>query len=169
MRKIISFSARITSVTEEEIAQIEKDAYQLFHSCVYYGSRLSPTMFCLTKVMPAHAKLCFTKFNFGIGCNTMEGREQKHQKVEKYQHHSTFDRRWQMAFRHEFIELIYLRENGFDKVKYSKRSRNYIPDPPPNSCESCLSTLNSSNRCVICDHKVMKEINSTLETPGWSS
>ena len=126
-------------------------------------------MFCLTKVMPAHAKLCFTKFNFGIGCNTMEGREQKHQKVEKYQHHSTFDRRWQMAFRHEFIELIYLRENGFDKVKYSKRSRNYIPDPPPNSCESCLSTLNSSNRCVICDHKVMKEINSTLETPGWSS
>ena len=69
MHKINLFSARIACVTEEEIVRIEMNVYQLFLYCLYYGS--SPKMFCLTKVIPAHA---LTLVN--IGAQTVKGRMQ---------------------------------------------------------------------------------------------
>ena len=62
----------------------------------------------------------------GLGCNTMEGREQKHQMISKYAENSTYQNSWPMIFRHEYIQLIYLRENGYDNVSYTKKSVNYI-------------------------------------------
>ena len=50
------------------------------------------------------------KFGLGLGVNSMEGREQKHQKIYKYMQNSTLLERWQFVFRHEFISCVYLRE-----------------------------------------------------------
>ena len=61
-----------------------------------------------------------------LGYNTMEGREQKQQMISKYTEYSTYQNRWPMIFRHEYIQLIYLRENGYDNVNYTKKSVNYI-------------------------------------------
>ena len=47
----------------------------------------------------------------------MEGRERKHQIIKKY---SNTKDRWPHIFRHEFIQLVYLCEHGFDLNRYQK-------------------------------------------------
>ena len=61
----------------------------------------------------------------GLGGNTMEGREQKRQMIAKYAGNTTYQNRWLMIFRHKYMQLIYLRENGYDNIKYIKKSSNY--------------------------------------------
>ena len=73
----------------------------------------------------------------GLGCSTMDGREQKHQMIGKYTENSTYQNRWPMIFRHEYIQLIYLRENGYDNVKYTKKSVNYMKEPAKGFCLIC--------------------------------
>ena len=60
-------------------------------------------------------------YNMGLGWNTMEGREKKHQMIAKYAGNTTYQNRWPLNFRHEYMQLIYLRENGYDNVKYIKK------------------------------------------------
>ena len=48
----------------------------------------------------------------------MEGRERKHQIIKKYSD-NTKDR-WPHIFRHEFKQLVYLCEHGFDLNRYQK-------------------------------------------------
>ena len=54
--------------------------------------------------------------------NTMEGHEQRHQKISQYQQKATWYERWDKAFRHEYVSLVYLCRNGFDQLKYTKTS-----------------------------------------------
>lgn len=68
----------------------------------------------------------------------MEGRDQKHQMLVKYEENSTRQSRWSMISRHEYIQLIYLRTN--DNCKYIKRMQSYVPlKANNNSCEKCFS------------------------------
>ena len=118
----------------------------------------------------------------------MEGREQKHQKIAKYQAQSTWHSRWESAFRHEFVSLIYLRSNGFDKVRHTKRSTKYVPEPvsktcascsgeefvngfctscvtKPNWCSSCVSVTQPDGKCDMCDHdEMIQHVEKKLET-----
>ena len=101
--------------------------------------------------MPFHSSLTFDKYGFGLGCNTMEGREQKHQRIEKYMRQSTWHNRWEMAFQHEYVSLIYLRSNGFDELKYKKHGVKYIPETPAKSCDICKELV-TGDRCELCDN-----------------
>ena len=85
-------------------------------------------MSTLTNIEPFHAKQTLEQYNLGLGINSMEGKEQKHQQIKKYMHNTTFQCRWQRIFSHEYIQLVYLRENGFDQKKYVKHGVKYIPD-----------------------------------------
>ena len=91
----------------------------------------------------------------------MEGREQKHQAISKYSNNTTVQNRWPMIFRHEFLQLIHLRENGFDNLYYRKRPKKYVPVFSQNECQKCRMKL-VNKVCSICDSqymtKVMKEI-----------
>lgn len=154
LRRLISISARITDISEEELDAAELDATELSTMAVHKFSTSSPTMWCMTHVMVPHSRETYRKYKFGLGCNTMEGREQKHQKIAQYHHHSTFQQRWEKAFRHEFIQLIYLRENGFDKLTYRKRSINYVPSGNETSCKKCHANLVTANGCGLCDYEL---------------
>ena len=88
----------------------------------------------------------------------MEGREQKHQKISKYAENTTIQNRWPMIFRHEFIQLVYLRENGYN-INYKKKSTNYIPMSRESSCSYCHLEFKSGNsQCVLCNSDFMAEI-----------
>ena len=87
----------------------------------------------------------------------MERREQKHQAIKKYSKNTTFQNRWPLIFRHEYVQLIYLRENGFDNVRYMKRGVKYIPESNSESCNKCCSKL-KNDKCLICDSKYMKVV-----------
>lgn len=91
----------------------------------------------------------------------MEGREQKHQSIKKYSMNTTYQSKWSLIFRHEFIQLIYLRENGYDDTNYVKRRKSYLPDDVENVCTTC-GYLSDNNECFFCDgvfvNKILKQI-----------
>jgi len=93
----------------------------------------------------------------------MEGREQKHQIISKYAENTTYQNRWPLIFRHEYIQLIFLRENGFDKKTYTKRIRPYIPPASENTCTECsLSLAESSISCVLCSSTYYKNVKKMI-------
>jgi len=124
-------------------------------------NRISPSLWTLCCAAPYHAKLTLNEYQLGLGVNTMEGREQKHQSISKYANNTTFQNRWPMIFRHEYIQLIHLRENGLDEVNYRKRGRKYIPDLKENCCLKCGIKLISGS-CTICDSIYMKKFENDL-------
>ena len=87
---------------------------KLFVSCSLYDSSITPNLFTFAVVAPHHSLDCIDTIQMGLGINTMEGREQNHQKILQYSKNSTVQQRWQFIFRYEFIQLIYLKENDFN-------------------------------------------------------
>ena len=64
-----------------------------------------------------------------------------------------------MIFRHELIQLIHLRENGYDSVKYIKKFSKYIPVREESSCEQWFSEFQPhSSQCTLGNNDFMKDI-----------
>ena len=164
LRKVISLMVRIESCSPAILDDLDVQCRDLFVSCSVYQTNLSPSMWVLCNVVPVHARETFHLYHMGLGCNTMEGREQKHQMLKKYADNTTFQNRWPDIFRHEYIQLLYLRENGYDKRRYLKRGCNYIPKHVAGNCSKCALPIDStSNNCVLCDSSLMLKINSQVE------
>ena len=158
LRKIVSYCARVTDFNSDTLLDMERDCKRLFQCCCLYDQRLTPSMWTICNAAYVHAKETLSRYCFGLGCNSMEGREQKHQKVKKYQDNTTVQSRWPMIFRHEFVQLIYLRENGFDNIRYRKRGIKYIPDVDETCCSNCCAPFcDAEGQCEICDSMFMKE------------
>jgi hypothetical protein len=69
-----------------------------------------------------------TKYGLGLGLNSMEGREAKHVAIYKYAANTAYLYRWEQVFRHEYISLIWLRQQGYNaKIKAPSATRSYIP------------------------------------------
>ena len=94
----------------------------------------------------------------------MEGREQKHQMIAKYQHQSIWKDRWATTFRHEFIHIGYLRLNGFDRKRYKKKNVNsqYIPTFEADCCQKCGGVTSDEGLCFLCEHKGMAQVKEAL-------
>ena len=87
----------------------------------------------------------------------MEGRERKHQIIKKY-YDNTKDR-WPHIFRHEFIQLVYLCEHGFDLNRYQKSNTRYIPDLVEGHCACGLKLL----QCDIWNSGTMNKIIAEID------
>ena len=61
-------------------------------------------------VAPVHTGWVLEKMGLGLAVNSMEGSEQKHQKIYQYMKNSTAQEKLQFVFRHKFILCIYLRK-----------------------------------------------------------
>ena len=66
-----------------------------------------------------------------------------------------------MIFRHEYIQLIYLRENGFDDLKYNKKGHNYLPPISANNCVDCGKLL-YGDECILCGNELMSRAKSMV-------
>ena len=130
-------------------------------SCALYDANVTPSLWTLANVAPVHTKQLYNLLHLGLGSNTMEGREQKHQQLQRYSENATYQDRWRYVFRHEYIQLIYLRENGFDTISYRKRGTKYIPEVCPGYC--CCSLVLVSDSCQICDSIEMSAIIDELQ------
>ena len=162
LRKAISYLVRLENFTAEHLSEV-RDVCRKLHiiHCVFEQT-ISPSLWSLCHAAPFHAEITLREYGFGLGCNTMEGREQKHQQISKYSKNTTFQCRWPMIFRHEFIHLVYLRENNFDTLKYIKKGRKYLPDHDELNCENCGLILNNNHQCDICHSADMIKVNSHL-------
>ena len=162
LRKVISYSVRIQNFDENSLKEMHVACKLLFKACCLTENRVSPSLWTLCCAAPFHAKLTLDEYGLGLGVNTMEGREQKHQSISKYANNSTFQNRWPMIFRHEYIQLIHLREHGFDNVNYRRRGKKYIPEVKKNCCQKCGIRF-SFGICPICDSSYMKKFEKELE------
>lgn len=162
LRQLLSYAVRIGDFDEQMLSDMKIQAKDLFTSCCLFDQRISPSLWTLCNVAPYQAEKCLHMYKFGLGCNTMEGREQKHQQIAKYAQNTTFQNRWPLIFRHEFIQLIHLRENGFDVIKYNKKGVKYVPAHIEGCCFLCnLPLLN--DKCRLCDSDSMERVKEVIK------
>ena len=110
--------------------------------------------------MPVHARQLHEKLGMGLGINNMEGREAKHVVLAKFARNSHHSSRWHQVFKHEFISLIWLRENGYDTTTYMCSSDVYIPKRclTPEFCH-CGEPKNVLElKCAFCSDKIRNVI-----------
>ena len=126
----------------------------LFKVSCLSGTSVSPSLWVLCNIAPHHAKDTLSLYGLGLGINSMEAREQKHQKIKKYAENTTFQNKWPMIFRHEFLQEIFLRERGFDDITYTKKQNKYIPDILEDSCSTCRLKMHQ-DVCHLCAQVVI--------------
>ena len=118
---------------------------------------ISPSLWTFCNAAPVHTKICLnsllSKANMvWVSGATQWSAENKNTKmISRYAENTTFQNRWPLIFRHEFIQLIHFRENGFDKVNYITRSKPYVPDVSDNKCMECRMRFSSDKICKLCD------------------
>lgn len=120
-RELVSLSTRIVDFDDEYINDFEVAGRKLFCSCSIHDARISPSCWVLCNVAPSHAADILNTYGFGLGINTMEGREQKHQQIKRYSDNSTVQHRWEYVFRHEYVQTVFLRKQGHDDTTYRKK------------------------------------------------
>ena len=86
----------------------------------------NPTVWTVAYAIPYHTSQLFETLGFGLGLNSMQGREAKQVKLAKYVKHTSNVKnsmRWSIVFRHEFVCLIWLREMDPYKCNLLSRER----------------------------------------------
>ena len=161
LRKIVSFSVRIEDIVLADTIEMEISGQKLFRCAALFDTHISPSLWTFCQVSPKHTQRLLETVGFGLGINTMEGREQKHQMIKKYSANATYQHRWKFIFRHEFIQLVYLRENGYDVCRYRKRQVHYLPDTKENLCVCGLTLLEGI--CELCDSKEFAKIEKLVQ------
>jgi hypothetical protein len=105
------------------------------------------------------------KTRYGLGLNSMEGREAKHVFIAKYSQNTLYQHWWQQIFRHEYVTLLWLRSRGYNISKPTNSNATYIPKKvfnDPSVCYCGLSKLASVNRCRFCNHSLREKIKNSV-------
>ncbi len=138
---IATMLGRITSlilrmnVNEDDLANL-KTACLAYHRAHVLFLTPNLTSWTVGFVAPYHAVDLFRRFGLGLGINTMQGRESKHQQIKRYLAHSppsTASTRWQTVTKHEFAEQILLPDatgkDFFSRPKSGKENVKLPNDP----------------------------------------
>lgn len=128
LRDCVSMFSRL-NISNDEIKKLTSLCGDYFRANALFF-QVNPTVWTIGNIVPAHTQYMKDKYGFGLGINSMEGREAKHVFIAKYSKNTNFFSRWEQIFRHEFVSLIWLRERGFNLP--SERSdhscaKSYIP------------------------------------------
>ena len=83
LRRLASYLVIIIGISIDYIHQMKSAGQKLFKECTLFDSCPLPSLWCFTQATPGHAKDLFSKLRLKPGCNAMEGREQKHQQIDK--------------------------------------------------------------------------------------
>ena len=151
VRKLISYTVRLNNFNQEDLDNMFSVSNKLIKYLCHDTKTITPSLWVLCHISPTHAEKTYKLYDLGLGVNSMEPREQKHQRIKKYAENTTYQDKWKMIFRHEFIQLIYLRENGYDEKNYNRKGKTYVPIPSPGSCSRC-GLLLDTDFCILCTH-----------------
>ena len=125
LRDAVSLFSSVT-MSSEQVQSLHRVCSNFFRATALFLS-CTPTSWTVGHVVPVHAKQIQDTLGMGLGINTMEGREAKHITLAKFTNNTQFNNRWDQVFRHEYISLLWLRENGCDETVYKHTSGVYIP------------------------------------------
>ena len=161
-------------VNKQQIENLKIICQHYFTTNCLLLSGVNPTVWTIGYAIPYHTAQLFEKIGFGLGLNSMQGREAKHVKLAKYVENTCNVKksmRWWIVFRHEFVCLLWLREMDPFSVSYRQEKRNvcesYIPkrvkDSDDRFCYCGLQKASpNDNGCIICTSDLMQLIKQSV-------
>ncbi|KXJ07867.1 uncharacterized protein LOC110249767 [Exaiptasia diaphana] len=182
LRNSVSLFTRV-HINDTDITSLKKECEQYYNCQAILLHTVKPTTWKIGKAIPYYTTELFNDLGFGLGLNSMQGREAKHAKLACYAKNTTKGKRlrWWQIFKHEFMELIWLKEKDHKQVlkklmstSKSKDDANqeestkdtYIPPYCLDNDEFCvcgLSKSSSENCCFICSSDIFKLVKQTCQ------
>ena len=115
-------------VQETDLSKLKSLAEEYYRAnALFLPSAVNPTVWTIGHVLPVHAMQVYNIYKQGLLTVTMEGREAKHIALQRLSVNTTYQQRWQEIFRHEFVMLIWLPEQGYEPCSYAPSKSVYIP------------------------------------------
>ena len=128
LRDCVSLFNRF-EITLDQIDQLSIACYEYFKvNSLFLPSSVNPTVWTLGHIVPTHCRQMLEKYGQGLGMVTMEGREAKHIFLKKLSENTTYQNRWVEIFRHEYVMLIWLPQQGFQQPEAACKNVAYIPE-----------------------------------------
>lgn len=164
LRNVTSLMNRITDIDEQGINDLEQNCSQYFICSSLFSCNVTLSMWTVGFCVPYHSLSLFKNFGVGLGVNTMQGREAKHQKLATYSKFSLPKERWEKVFLHEHMSLIWLRQRNPYLVKYCKSKVTYIPSRCylDTFCFCGLPKILGGSKCKYCQSPLMAEIDACV-------
>ena len=170
LRDAVSIYTRV-EVERDLVTKLFLKCKNYFNACnMFLGPGVSPTNWTVGYAIPYHCLQLFDKLGYGLGLNSMQGREAKHIKLAKYIENTCNVRkndRWWIVFKHEFISLVWLRELDPLSITYKNQEAvSFIPkkvSTKPTQYCYCGNTksFESAEKCSICSDPLMALINKS--------
>lgn len=165
LRNALSLSVRVSDIEKEDLPRLKEDCRMYFNlASRFYSTNVS--IWTMGHCVPFHSDQLMEDLGVGLGINSMQGREAKHQQLASFAEFSLVKNRWEKVLRHEHMSLIWLRQQNPLSDAYSKCKDKSIP-PRCYTDEYCFSGIvfNSEGKCRYCDCRLSKEI-ATCATSG---
>ena len=126
LRDSLSIFSRITNMEQALLTKLDQYCVNYFNAAALF-LRVTVSVWTLGYIVPVHAKKLFEKFKTGLGLNTMQGRKAKHQRLGEHAKNTTHKKKWQQIFRHEYVTLVWLREQNPYHDTCCKTKFKYVP------------------------------------------
>lgn len=161
-------------ISKEQLAELESTCQNYFIANSLLLRGVNPTVWTIGYAIPYCTQQLFKESGFGLGLNSMQGREAKHIKLASYVQNTcnvNKNQRWWMVFRHEYLSLVWLREIDPYSITYrpekKKACDSYIPKRVAEKhalyCYCGLQKSNSDDdKCSICMSSTMKLVNEAI-------
>ena len=162
LRDSVSLFSRI-SMSSEQVQSLSQVCSNYFRATALF-LKSTPTSWTIGHVVPVHAQQLQETLGLGLGINTMEGREAKHVTLAKFTNNAQYNNRWSQVFKHEYISLFWLRENGCDETVYKHTSNVYIPKRcfTHDFCYCGLPKDGNVEKCSFCSQHFQKLVSDCV-------
>lgn len=167
LRDAIAVYSRV-EVSQSQVENLKEICKHYFTAVKLIIGKVNPTVWTMGYAVPYHTQQLFDELGYGLGLNSMEGREAKHIKLARYVENTCNvrkDLRWAIVFRHEFVALIWLREmDPYHATHHRTKDGvvSFIPKKVANgdshTCHCGLWKTEDDERCNICTSDTMKLI-----------
>ena len=164
LRDAVSKFSRVA--TNAAICQELKVHCQLFfNTCSLLMKSVNPTVWTVGYAIPFHNAALFREFGFGLGINTMQGREAKHVTLSSFARHATLSTRLSLVMRHEYISSIWLRKIDLFHFRYAKCKDKYIPKEAhlPEFCYCGFKLDENEAKCFYCSSSLHEAISRSAQ------
>jgi len=170
LRNSVALYSRV-HITQAELDILDRECELYFNCQVMLLGSVSPTTWTIGKAVPYYNNELYKELGFGLGLNSMQGREAKHTRLACYTQNTTRGKhlRWWQVFKHEFMETIWLRLKQPEEIRYRrgciidneapqpvKQKEQYIPPWCDTATNCCCGLPMISTECEICDSKIFQ-------------
>lgn len=158
LRDSLSLASRVSNINFSDLPKLEQDCKQYFNlASLFHSANLS--VWAMGYCVPFHTKQLLEDIGVGLGINSMQGRESKHQQLASFASFSLMKHRWEKVFRHEHMSNIWIRQQDPFYDTYRKSKDTYVPKRCSSAgyC-SCGMPLSPASTCMYCSCAISKEI-----------